>query len=68
MIRDRFVTGHRDCDLRRHLDSVPPDMSIREIEGESLECERSRSCDNDRDRDPTSILGERPGGRSGVTG
>ena len=22
MIRDRFVTGHRDCDLRRHLDSV----------------------------------------------
>ena len=25
MIRDQFVTGHRDCDPQRHLDSVPPD-------------------------------------------
>ena len=31
MVRDRFVTGHRDCDLRRHLDSVHPDTQIREI-------------------------------------
>ena len=23
MVRDRFVTGHLDCDLRRHFDSVP---------------------------------------------
>ena len=25
VVRDRFVAGHRDCELRRHLDSVPPD-------------------------------------------
>ena len=31
MIRDRFVTGHRDCNLRRHLDSVPPGAPIRDI-------------------------------------
>ena len=31
MIRDRFVTGHQDYELRRHLDSVPPDMPIQEI-------------------------------------
>ena len=31
MIRDRFVTGHQDCDLRRHLDSVPPGTPIRDI-------------------------------------
>ena len=31
MVRDWFVTGHRDCDLRRHLDSVTPDTPIREI-------------------------------------
>ena len=44
MVRDRFVTGHRDYDLRRHLDSVPPDTPIREIVdrcsvGKSLERE-----------------------------
>ena len=31
MVRDRFVSGHRDCALRRHLDSVPPDTPIRDI-------------------------------------
>ena len=31
MFRDRFVTGHRDCDLRRHLDSVPTNTLIRDI-------------------------------------
>ena len=30
-VRDRFVTGHRDCDLLRCIDSVPPDAPIREI-------------------------------------
>ena len=28
MVHDRFVSGHRDCALRRHLDSVPPDTPI----------------------------------------
>ena len=31
MVRDRFVSGHWDCTLRRHLDSVPPDTPIRNI-------------------------------------
>ena len=31
MIRDRFIADQCSCGLRRHLDSVPPDMPIREI-------------------------------------
>ena len=31
MVRDQFVAGHWDCDLRHHLISVPPDTPIREI-------------------------------------
>ena len=31
MVRDRFICGHRDCQLRRHLDSVPPDTPIQDI-------------------------------------
>ena len=31
LIRDRFVAGHDNCDLRRHLDSVPPETSIRDV-------------------------------------
>ena len=25
LIRDRFIAGHGNCDLRRHLDSVSPE-------------------------------------------
>ena len=31
LIRDRFVAGHENCALRRHLDSVPPETPIRDI-------------------------------------
>ena len=31
LIRDRFIAGHGNCDLRLHLDSVPPDTPIRDI-------------------------------------
>ena len=31
LIRDRFIAGHSNCDLRRHLDSVPPETPIRDI-------------------------------------
>ena len=31
IIRDRFVAGHTSCELRRHLDSVPPETPIRDI-------------------------------------
>ena len=31
LIRDRFVAGHSNCDLRRHLDSVSPETPIRDV-------------------------------------
>ena len=31
LIRDRFITGHSNCDLRRHLDSVSPETPIRDV-------------------------------------
>ena len=31
LIRDRFIAGHENCDLRRYLDCVPPDTPLREI-------------------------------------
>ena len=31
LIRDRFIAGHSNCDLRRHLDSVPPEPPIRDV-------------------------------------
>ena len=31
LIRDRFIAGHESCELRRHLDCLPPDMPFRDI-------------------------------------
>ena len=31
LIRDRFIAGHSSCELRRHLDSVPPETHIRDV-------------------------------------
>ena len=31
LIRDRFIAGHSNCDLRRHFDSVPPETPIRDV-------------------------------------
>ena len=31
LIRDRFIAGHGSCELRRHLDSVPPESPIRDV-------------------------------------
>ena len=31
LIRDSFIAGHPDCDLRLHLDSVTPDTPIQDI-------------------------------------
>ena len=31
LIRDRFIACHSNCDLRRHLDSVPPETPIRDV-------------------------------------
>ena len=31
LIRDRYMAGHNCCDLRRHLDSAPPETSMRDV-------------------------------------
>ena len=31
LIRDRFIAGHSSCELRRQLDSVPPETPIRDV-------------------------------------
>ena len=31
LVRDRFIAGQMECSLRRHLDSVGPDIPIRDI-------------------------------------
>ena len=31
LIRDRFIAGHDNCNLCRHLDSVPPETPIRDV-------------------------------------
>ena len=31
LIQDRFIAGHSSCELRRHLDSVPPKTPIRDV-------------------------------------
>ena len=31
LIRDRFIAGHSSCELRRYLDSVPPETPIWDV-------------------------------------
>ena len=31
LIRDCFIAGHSSCELRRNLDSVPPETPIRDV-------------------------------------
>ena len=31
LTRDRFIAGHSSCELRRYLDSVPPETHIRDV-------------------------------------
>ena len=31
LIRDNFIAGHSSCELRRYLDSVPPETPIRDV-------------------------------------
>ena len=31
LIRDRFIAGYSSCELRRHLDSVPPETPIWDV-------------------------------------
>ena len=31
LIQDRFIAGHSNCDLHRHIDSAPPETPIRDV-------------------------------------
>ena len=31
LVCDRFITGHNSCELRRHLDSIPPETPLRDV-------------------------------------
>ena len=31
LIRDRFIAGHGNCDMHRHLDSISPEIPIRDM-------------------------------------
>ena len=53
VVRDRFVAVHRDCDLWRHLDSVPPDTPIREIVDRCRMCESHSNASDSDDMTPT---------------
>ena len=43
LIRDRFIAGHSSCELRRYLDSVPPETPIRDV------VDRCRVCESHAD-------------------
>ena len=50
LIRNRFTTGHSNCDLRRHLDSVPPETPMRDI------VDRCRVWESHADADDRRIV------------
>ena len=53
IIQDRFVAGHDSCELRRHLNSVPPETPIRD------NVDRCRVWESHADSDARRI--SRPG-------
>ena len=53
LIRDRFIAGHPNCDLRQHLDSVPPDTPIRDIVNRCRMWESHANTDDRRVVKPT---------------
>ena len=59
LIRDRFITGHPDCAVRRHLDSVPPETPIRDIVDRCRVWESHADADAQRIVKPT-LERERP--------
>ena len=72
MIRDRFVIGHRDCDLRQHLHSVPPETPIRDIVDICRVWEShayaDEFCETGTGEDPVDMHGERTGGHTSGPG
>ena len=53
LIRDRLIAGHNSCDLRRHLDSAPPETPTRDVVDHCRVCERHADPAISRTRKPT---------------
>ena len=51
LIRDRFIAGHNSRELRRHLDSVPPETPIRDSVDRCLGVMRIRRFGGSVNRD-----------------
>ena len=63
LIHDRFIAGHESCELRRHLDCLPPDTPLRDI------VDRCRVWENHSDSSVRRISKKNAGaGLSGVCG
>ena len=54
LICDRFIAGHPNCDLWRHLENVPPDTPIRDI------VDRCRVWESHSDTDDWRIVKPTP--------
>ena len=54
LIRDRFIAGHNSCDLRRHLDSAPPETPIRDVVDRCRVWESHADPASSRMRKPTT--------------
>ena len=54
LIRDRFIADHNSCDLRRHLDSAPPETPIRDVVDRCRVWERHADPAISRTRKPTT--------------
>ena len=54
IIYNRFIAGHSNCALRRHLDSVPPETPIRDI------VDRCRVWESHADPDDRTIVKPAP--------
>ena len=50
---DGFIAGHNSCDLRRHLDSAPPETPIRDVVDRCRIWESHADPEINRTRNPT---------------
>ena len=57
LIRDRFIAGHGNCDLRRHLESVSPETPIRDVVDR---CRYQGGCGHRTEIGPESVEGLDP--------
>ena len=57
LIQDRFMAGHSSCELRRYLDSVPPETPIRDVDAECVKAMRIQRSGGSVSQDLTQFIG-----------